>query len=76
MQVFHWSWPYSRPYDSRVGCKSRGQKSTKKGRKILGRLHLPDKTWNIQACLYLVADLPLGSGCFLQDWSGNYQDKP
>ena len=36
MQVFHWSRPYSRPYDSRVAAKvgGRGQKSTKKAGKL------------------------------------------
>ena len=60
MRVFHWSRPYSRTYDSMVSCKSRGQKSIKKGGKKLGRFHLPDRTWNIQACLALEADLPWG----------------
>ena len=52
-------------YYYKAGCKSQGQKSTKKGGKFLGRLQLPDRTWNIH-----------GAGMFYTDLSGNYQDKP
>ena len=47
MQVFHWS----RPYNSRVGYKSQGvgdKNPQKKGGKIVGQLHLPDKTVHLQ----------------------------
>ena len=43
MQVFHWSRPCNRPYDPRVGCKSR-----RVMRKSVGKLwvgyEIPDRT--------------------------------
>ena len=44
MQVFHRSRLYCTAVGSAAKVAGRGQKSTKKGAKILGRFHLPDRT--------------------------------
>ena len=73
MGVFHWS-----NNDSRVGSKSQGSgtKIHKKGRENTGSV-APPRQDVIHPGLSGSRGRPaLGSGCFLQDWSGNYQDKP
>ena len=65
-------------YYYKVGCKSRGvgDKNPQKRQKIFGSASTPQQDVKHTGLSGSRGRPAVGSGCFLQDWSGNYQDKP
>ena len=66
-------------YYYKVGCKSRGgvgDKNPQKRREIFGSASTPRQDVKHTGLSGSRGRPAIGSGCFLQDWSGSYQDKP